>query len=643
MSLLAVLSALSASLVSPTASAGQERPLLTTPAPRAGREQVLVALHGEPRPADLARLWRAVGTAQWTPERFEAELEEAGATLRFLPRDFGLEVALDGPSGSLAALVPLVAELLVAPAFEPERLAPLGLAQLLAQVPSELDPLEHFEGRLLGLLYPSVTPDPWLEVDLAALFAGEGEAGAGEASAEGDAKGERSLSLPVPEAADLARRHLALRSGPAAGLVAADEPEPLLAPVRELLARLGPIDSGAAAGASISPPPAAALRSYGIAGHPDLPTMVGWIAPLDPALDICLPEVHQCLRSFADGPLTVALAPHLEPGTVPHVHLAHEGTGLPSLRITAQVQADSARAAQVALETALAGAGRFEPEAWSSGPAEDWAGLLSPLAPRSLGVAHAALGSGPPSPSASAAEFGRAALAAMTTARWRSLLMAPQEQLGDLWRLDRSAREQSSAAGLALVERLLARVGGAQRWGATRTVQYRTATPLADGQSGPSTLQWRDLTADRFALESQGATTNRVLLDGERATTRVDQGPVTAFPPLVHGLMQRAHLTSLVVTLHQLGAGDDSLRATVTDAGALQLEDLVGSRGRWTLDEQGWIRSAQLEDRSFAYADWSEVEGRWLPTSIENSHPPSRSVWSEFRFDVPPPDWFAAP
>jgi hypothetical protein len=185
----------------------------------------------------------------------------------------------------------------------------------------------------------------------------------------------------------------------------------------------------------------------------------------------------------------------------------------------------------------------------------------------------------------------------------------------------------SSPAGAAAVERLLAAMGGRERWAAVRALETRGQHVLATKQGDlvVATRQVHDLDAPRLRLEhtSEGDSGVQVI-DGPRGSSKRGALVTETTPAQVAALLrhERRWLPKL---LHALALGDPDLGVTLDERGRLVVHEDRGPL--CTLEIAGDGRPAALAvdegGRSwrFDYGAWLQVGGLAFARTTRQSEP----------------------
>lgn len=183
-----------------------------------------------------------------------------------------------------------------------------------------------------------------------------------------------------------------------------------------------------------------------------------------------------------------------------------------------------------------------------------------------------------------------------------------------LLRTDRDAFSQSTPDGQRLAQRMLSRLGGAQRWSELQGLVFEAENTLAPGQAPMRTTKTSELDSGDMRLDIQLRGTVQTMAYEDGRAFVEQQGRQLALPEDRARRMGLAEQTSLANLLHHLSL-QSKLGVSFTEP-YLTVFDLQGELARLGLDEEGWVRSITTDDgnaqRYLEFTDYTEVEGLWF-------------------------------
>lgn len=183
-----------------------------------------------------------------------------------------------------------------------------------------------------------------------------------------------------------------------------------------------------------------------------------------------------------------------------------------------------------------------------------------------------------------------------------------------LVRTDRSAFAQSTPDGQRIAQRMLDRLGGAQRWSELEGLVFEAENTLAPGQAPMRTTKTSELDSGdmRLDIHLRGAVQTMIYEDGRAYVEQ--QGRQLVLPDDRARRMGLAEQTSLANLLHHLSLQTDL--GVRFEEPNLIVFDLQGELARLGLDEEGWVRSISTDDgnaeRYLEFTDYTEVDGLWF-------------------------------
>lgn len=186
-----------------------------------------------------------------------------------------------------------------------------------------------------------------------------------------------------------------------------------------------------------------------------------------------------------------------------------------------------------------------------------------------------------------------------------------------LLRTDRSAFAQSTPDGQRIAQRVLNRLGGAERWAQLEGLVFESENTLAPGQAPMRTTKSSELaTGDmRLDIHMRGAV-QTMIYEGGRAFVE-QQGRELVLPDDRARRMGLAERTSLANLLHHLALQEDL--GVSFEEPELVVFDLQGELARLGIDEEGWVRSITTDDgtaqRYLEFTNYEEVEGLWFASA----------------------------
>ncbi|MHC4892032.1 MAG: hypothetical protein ACYTFV_01470 [Planctomycetota bacterium] len=588
--------------------------LLIEPAHRPGRARLELALLGPPWPDATARAVRYSGSGERDKAALDLFLEERQSLWTQRAREFGLEITIEGPEQYFAEVLEAVTPGILEPNLTPEALGLTAMERLMARAPGQADPLRRFERQLTSLLDVDRAPPSILAIDLGAFFGGDDD------GRDGGPPEIPGLE-PLDPSALLSEWSL-LGGGGVALRLSTDSSEEHRETVADLLDR---VRSARSTFVNEQGPPML-FTELGYAADEATPgALVGWIAALEGSRGRSTALMDAAWRRVVTGQVNGALDEHLLSGTDLITRVVPTDRGTPSVRVIALVDPDAAIDARQSLSRALAGVA----DELEFGT-ED--GL--PLRPSPLDALVDAATTRPGDPSVSIR---------LVPGSIRTLVCASEAILdGNVeWRLDRTGLEQSDPEVQEMLKALLEALGGREPWTEATTVRLTTSVDVGGGAT-IDVEQWRDLDDDRLWIRQMTDPTVVTTLADGRARQVIGSDAETESGPAMAAALTRAHRGSLLVVLQDL-AGDGRLRVQRGSADELVLIDPVGGeRARLWLGTDGLPARLATSNSEYGYADWTEVDGRRVPTRVDRlGDRPVTYRWSAVEWNAPAPQGLA--